>query len=253
MSMDPVKNKHLNEVAHEWDSIVALRMQQIQDGVDISFEHVLRPCIMNLAMGCDFSNVIDVGCGGGFLSEDLAKISSRVVGVDISGESVCLARQRLQGIENITFVHTSVEDFSEIEPSGSFTLAIANMTLMTVPSLETTVKAISSLLTRGGYFVFTITHPCFWPSYWGYSDASWFNYSREIAVEAPFRISQTEAPGPKTTHIHRSLENYLNVLIGSGFEIGRLAEPLPSPEIEKRYLTRWKYPRFIGIRCIRKP
>ena len=163
--MKPIKNKTLNEIAHEWDNIAALRMRQIQNDIDISFNHVLCPCIMDLATSCDFSNVIDVGCGCGVLSENLAKISSKVVGVDISGESIRLARQKLTGTENITFAHSSIEDFADSVQPGSFTLAIANMTLMTVPSLETTVKAICSMLTCGGYFVFTLTHPCFWPIY----------------------------------------------------------------------------------------
>jgi len=251
--MRAIKNKTLNEIAHEWDNIAALRMRQIQNGIDISFNHVLCPCIMDLATSCDFSNVIDVGCGCGFLLRELAKISSKVMGVDISGESIRLAQQELAGTKNIALAHSSIEDFADSVQHGSFTLAIANMTLMTTPSLETTVKAISSMLICGGHLIFTITHPFFWPIYWGYSEASWFEYSREIAIEAPFRISSTEEHGPNTTHIHRSLETYVNVLIAAGFEIDRLVEPLPSPAIEQLYPERWKHPRFIAIRCFRKP
>ncbi len=250
--MNPIQNKHLNKIAREWDDIAALRIRQIQDDIDISFIHVLCPCIINLAEYCDFSSVIDVGCGCGFISEYISRISSKVVGVDISGESIRLARERLTKKDNVTFIHSSIEDFADSMQLGSFTLAIANMTLMTVPSLETTVKAIWSMLISGGHFVFTITHPCFWPLYWGYSEASWFEYSREIAIQAPFRISKTEERGPNTTHFHRPLETYLNMLRTTGFEIDRIVEPFPSPAIEQLYPERWKYPRFVAIRCIRK-
>jgi len=81
---------------------------------------------------------------------------------------------------------------------------------------------------------------------------SWFKYSKDTAIEAPFRISSSEEIGPITTHVHRSLERYVNSLIDVGFEIERMIEPHPSPEIEELYPNKWKYPRFLAFRCIKK-
>lgn len=249
--MKPTQNKSLEDIAREWDHIASLRMKQIQEGIDVSYAHVLRPCIIDLASGCNFDNVVDVGCGGGFLSEELAKISSKIVAVDVSEQNISLANKRLSLLNDITFINSSIEDYAASVPSGTFTLAIANMTLMNVLSLENTLSAIWSILCCGGHLVFTITHPCFWPYYWGYSEMSWFNYSKEMAIEAPFRISSSEEIGPITTHVHRSLEMYVNSLIDVGFKIERVIEPRPSPEIEELYLNKWKYPRFLAVRCIK--
>lgn len=250
--MKPIQNKNLEDIAREWDNIASLRVKQIQEGIDISFAHVLRPCIIDLASGCNFDNVIDVGCGGGFLSEELAKISSKIVAVDVSEQNISLAHQRLSLLSNITLINSSIEDYSASVPFGTFTLAIANMTLMNVLSLESTLHAIWSILCCRGHLVFTITHPCFWPFYRGYSEMSWFKYSKEMAIEAPFRISSSQEIGPITTHVHRSLEMYVNSLIDVGFEIERVIEPHPSPEIDELYPNKWKYPKFLAVRCIKK-
>jgi hypothetical protein len=124
------------------------------------------------------------------------------------------------------------------------------MTLMTVVSLDRLAAAVSEMLKTGGHFVFTITHPCFWPAYWGYAGAPWFSYGEEIFIEAPFKISN-EASDFVTTHIHRPIERYVNVLNSAGFSVIAMVEPMPKAEIQALYPEPWHFPRFLGMKCIK--
>lgn len=249
--MRPVTVKSKQDIGAEWDGIADLRMKQIQSKVDLSYHYILVPCVMELCAQGNFRSVIDVGCGIGFITQELAKRSSRLIGVDLSSRSIQLARQRFVSNNCVSFLNMSIEEYADEMHQGLFTLAVANMTLVTAPSLEQIVGAIARLLAPGGHFVFTITHPWFWPHYWKYASESWFDYKKEIFIEAPFKITLQKDVTLVTTHVHRPLEKYLDALLRYRFVVDRIVEPMPTPEVERMYKEKWKFPRFMGIRCIR--
>jgi len=250
--MKPVVGKTQEQVIAEWGRIAKLRIEQIEDGKDLSFKFVLAPCIFDLSKPSNFENVIDLGCGVGFLTKELAQKARYIVGVDMSRESVNVTLEQCSNLVNVEVVNATIEEYVSSYQDTLFSLAIANMTLMTVLDLDTVVEAIAKILRPGGHFVFTITHPCFWPFYWKYAFEEWFNYKKEITIEAPFKTSLATCNGLVTTHVHRPLERYTSSLIKAGFVIDKVMEPLPNKTVETKYPTRWEYPRFLGMRCIRK-
>lgn len=244
--MRPVK-KNSSEVAREWDALAPVRERQLSKGLDISFRSVVTPALFRLLGRSDFTAVLDIGCGTGHVSEMLADKAGRLVAVDISAVSIELARRRLQGLPRVEVVNASVEDYAR-GVGRSFTLVIANMTLMTTLDLNGVVEAASRLLRIGGHFVFTITHPCFWPRYWGYDSADWFNYFNEVEIAAPFRITGIDT-GIETTHIHRPLSCYFSSLERRGLNPTLIVEPKPTGREHPDYLKGWSFPRFLGVRC----
>jgi hypothetical protein len=123
------------------------------------------------------------------------------------------------------------------------------MVLMNVPRLRKTASSLASLLRRDGEFVFSITHPCFWPAYWGYASEPWFAYAKTMAIKHPFRISLDARHAPPSTHIHRPLESYVHDLSRAGFVIQAIREPLPNSKAAREYPTAWETPRFLLARC----
>ena len=246
--VQPANQKTQVDLKHEWNRIARTRHEQIVSGKDLSYQHILVPLVLGLLEGCDLTRVLDLGCGTGELTKELAKISSEVVGIDPSEQSVEIARKICVDSGNVSFHVTTAEDFAREWTGSRFTIAVANMALMTCLDLSSFIKATSHLLHSNGRFVATITHPWFWPQYWGYDHSDWFRYDQEIVLEAPFTIS-LEATNQITTHVHRPLFTYINTLSQTGFQIDTLLEPFPGSEIQALYPARWEFPRFLAFRC----
>lgn len=241
------RSKSQADLVREWDSIAKLRFEQISSGIDITFHHVLVPAIRALIKGCDFTKVLDVGCGSGRLCDEVAARSEVVVGIDPSATNISLAKEHYES-PRISFEQTTLEDFAEGCPE-KFTLAVANMTLMVVMDLEVALRALRSLLSSNGHFVFSVPHPVFWPQHCGYSEEPWFKYEDEVVVEGPFRIALDRSSKAVTTHVHRPLSTYISTLRRTGFLVEDLSEPMPGESIQDRYPARWRYPRFMLMKC----
>ena len=248
--IQPVINKGYTEVIKEWDEIAEVRLNQIENGQDLSFKYVLAPTILDLLGGCNLSKVVDFGCGTGTLTKMIACKSDYIIGVDISKKNIELARENSRNFNNIDFVNIDIESFVSKVKKGTFTTAVAGMTLMTVLNLDKVLETTRAILKSGANFVFTITHPCFWPLYWDYAKEEWFDYAKEIPIEANFKTSLANYDRCVTTHVHRPLSMYFNSLIKNGFSINKIIEPMPSHEIQKAYPTKWVYPRFLGVQCM---
>ncbi|MCC5854528.1 MAG: bifunctional 2-polyprenyl-6-hydroxyphenol methylase/3-demethylubiquinol 3-O-methyltransferase UbiG [Idiomarina sp.] len=55
--------------------------------------------------------ILDIGCGGGLLSEALARRGAEVIGIDGSGQSIAIARQHAEGAGvSVTYHHCLAED-----------------------------------------------------------------------------------------------------------------------------------------------
>ena len=240
-NLNRVMPKRLSEIAAEWDNLAQERFDQIRAGVDLSLEHVLLPAVLEL-IGRPSGRVLDVGCGVGTLTRRLKNSSTVVLGIDPSAKTIEVASEA-NGPAGVRYSEASVEDLakSSREP---FDLVVANMTLQCMPDLESAVSALSSLLHPNGLFVFSITHPWFWPVYWEYSDLEWFDYSKEIFVEAQFAISQAQSTHV-STHIHRPLGMYLDSFVRHGLVLTNLIEPLPPPAVHILYPAPWRFPRFL--------
>lgn len=241
------------DIVTQWDKIAELRADQISKGKDLSFSYILVPTILKLSAQSDFTAVLDIGCGTGFLTKQLALKAQRITGIDMSRKMIDLAWKSCKGSKNVELVHSTIESFAANQKSPPFTLVVANMSLMNMIKLDRALRSTAKLLKPGGHFVFTITHPCFWPFYSGYAVEDWFDYKKEILIETVFKISlDASDDGPKTIHAHRPIERYLVSLLREGFIIDSICEPMPTKKVEARYPKRWDYPRFLGMRCINK-
>lgn len=232
-----------------WDKIAIIRDIQIRSHIDLSFWHVLTPCLKRLISKGDWASVVDFGCGSGALTEQMSKNSQSIVGLDVSGVSIEIARANKGNQDNIEYLHCSIEEYPRLYPNRQHTMGISNMVLMDSVDLRKTLHSMRRSLKKGALLVSTITHPCFWPRYWGYEDAEWFSYTKEQAILAEFRISSSAAPIGETIHFHRPLESYFDELRRQGFITEAIEEPLPPSNLPQEYLSKWKFPRFLAILC----
>lgn len=106
---------------------------------------------------CELSGVpvVDVGCGGGILTESLAALGADVTGIDVAGGPLAVARLHAieSGNENeIRYLATSPEEFVEEAP-GAFPVVTCLEMLEHVPDISSTVRALAGLAAPGGNVV----------------------------------------------------------------------------------------------------
>ena len=103
------------------------------------------------------ATVLDVGCGGGLLSEALAKEGAEVTAIDLAPELVKVAR--LHGLESgvkVDYRVQSVEDLAAERPAAFDAVTCMEM-LEHVPDPASILRACATLLKPGGrLFVSTL-------------------------------------------------------------------------------------------------
>lgn len=234
-------------IRRQWDDIASARCAQIEAGRDVSHDLVLIPAILKVTGQLKDCDVLDVGCGCGFLSRSLAVMCRSVVGVDVSGRMIEEAKARSEDVGNVRFVNLSVEQFAR-DSKLRCDVCVANMMLMTTPNLQESLEAIRGVIKDEGRFVFSIPHPCFWNSYRHDEPEEGFNYWQEHSVTAPFRITLDQRPLPApTTYYHRSLQQYSDALRQARFTLVDLLEPEAPATAPAAYRENYRLPRFMVI------
>ena len=96
------------------------------------------------------ARVADIGCGGGILTEALARAGANAIGLDLSGEAIEAARAHaLESALNIDYQLLAVEDFAA-QYAGSFDALTCMEMLEHVPDPISVLGACAQLLKPGG-------------------------------------------------------------------------------------------------------
>ncbi|XP_071750138.1 ubiquinone biosynthesis O-methyltransferase, mitochondrial [Lepeophtheirus salmonis] len=97
------------------------------------------------------TRILDVGCGGGILSEPLARLQGLVTGLDVVQENIHSASSRLnpQMKKNLTYVHSSIEDFA-LKTDPKFDIVVASEVIEHVENPSIFISHCASLLKESG-------------------------------------------------------------------------------------------------------
>jgi 2-polyprenyl-6-hydroxyphenyl methylase / 3-demethylubiquinone-9 3-methyltransferase len=99
--------------------------------------------------------VLDVGCGGGILSESMAGRGAKVTGIDLGEKALKVAQlHKLESGANVGYQLISVETLAEQQPE-SFDMVTCMEMLEHVPDPAAIVRACAKLVKPGGRAFFS--------------------------------------------------------------------------------------------------
>ena len=101
------------------------------------------------------SKVVDIGCGGGILTESMAGLGASVTGIDMAEGPLTVARlhQAESGI-SVEYLQTTAEDLAG-KHAGQFDVVTCLEMLEHVPSPSTVIAACAELVRPGGDIFFS--------------------------------------------------------------------------------------------------
>ena len=99
-------------------------------------------------------NILDIGCGGGLISEPMSRLGANVTGIDASEKNINIAQlhAKKSGLQ-INYINASPEELNEVE---KFDIILNLEIVEHVDNVNLYIKSCSKLLKKGG-LMFTAT------------------------------------------------------------------------------------------------
>jgi len=152
LNADPAELAKFSELAHRWwDKDSEFRpLHQINP---------LRLAWMDGLASFQGKRVLDIGCGGGILTDSIARAGADAIGIDLSSKALKVAQLHAleSGTPKVQYREISAEDIAA-EQAGSFDVVTCMEMLEHVPDPASVVRACSALVKPGGWVFFSTIH-----------------------------------------------------------------------------------------------
>jgi SAM-dependent methyltransferase len=222
--------------------MTAARYDAIADFYSESFSAVdgVLTTLLDLLGPVDGRPVLDLACGHGRATRELAARGAQVTGVELSAEMLARAAPGIR-------YHQGDVATREWLGDERFDAVVCSFALSDIDDLDGVLTTVETALRPGGVFAFSILHPCFpgagevsgaWPSDGRYYDEGWWR-------AAGARSGLRREVGAN----HRMLSTYVNALVRHGLTIEEMREPEPAPEWVTGREEAARYPLYLVMRC----
>ena len=145
---DPVEIEKFSQLAHKW----------WDPNSEFKPLHEINPLRLNYIdrqAGLAGKTVLDVGCGGGILSESMAGMGAVVTGIDLSDKALQVAKLHLlESGRQVDYRKIAVEDMAAEQPAG-FDIVTCMEMLEHVPDPDSVITACAKLVKPGGWVFFS--------------------------------------------------------------------------------------------------
>lgn len=149
INVDAAEVAKFSELAHRWWDLES----------EFKPLHQINPLRLGWIQQCVSLNgkrVLDVGCGGGILSDSMARVGADVLGIDMSAKALGVAQ--LHALEtqtpNVVYREINAEALADEQP-GQFDVVTCMEMLEHVPDPASVVQACARLVKPGGHVFFS--------------------------------------------------------------------------------------------------
>jgi 2-polyprenyl-6-hydroxyphenyl methylase / 3-demethylubiquinone-9 3-methyltransferase len=146
---DPQELAKFSELAHRWWDPES----------EFKPLHQINPLRLNWIeslLPVKDKKIVDVGCGGGILSDALARQGAQVLGIDLSTKALKVAQLHAMeaGTPNVRYQEIAVEALAAEQPAQFDAVTCLEM-LEHVPDPSSVVQACATLVKPGGWVFFS--------------------------------------------------------------------------------------------------
>ncbi|MCE1245443.1 MAG: class I SAM-dependent methyltransferase [Firmicutes bacterium] len=252
-------NNHLWQV---WDREADTWDRFIESGGDITRLLIHGPGMLELCLPAEGLKILDIGCGQGFFSRELARQGAKVTAFDFSPNMIKIAKEKeAENPLGIEYLILDAEKAGELLEEESYDKVTACMSVMDIQNPFAAIKGAAKVLKTGGNFIFSIPHPCtdtklrkWHKDAEGKTIGLTINYYFEAGMDT-FNWVETAIGKDMITPFHRfTLTQWSEMLYNSGLSIKRIREPKPDENLlaEKPGLSSMaKIPYFMVFETVK--
>lgn len=145
---DQLELDKFSQLAHRWWDVNS-EFKPLHEINPLRLEYINR--LADIAG----KNVLDVGCGGGILSESMAGLGAHVTGIDLGDKALKVAQLHLlESGKQVNYQKIAVEELAAAQPA-SFDVVTCMEMLEHVPDPASIVRACATLVKPGGWVFFS--------------------------------------------------------------------------------------------------
>jgi 2-polyprenyl-3-methyl-5-hydroxy-6-metoxy-1,4-benzoquinol methylase len=209
MSIEPLSDA---KIIDSWYKNAAPWIVAIEERQIASRNLVTDRAIVDAAIDYAGGNILDIGCGEGWLTRALTARGMEVLGVDIVPELI----DRAESSCNARFTVATYTEIAAGKLAEKFDLAVANFSLLGDESVTLLFKSMRSIIAPQGVFIVQTMHPTIAcgeaPYLDGWRSGSWAGFSNDFTDPAPWYF--------------RTLATWVNLFVVNGSSIVEIREPI---------------------------
>ena len=232
-----MNSQEKNKIEKFYDQYADRYTKQRIDGGLLFNEYIERPALINIIKSennLKDKSVLDIGCGPGIYTKDIASSGAQLTAIDASERMLKLAMNFCKDslpvnvYSSINFLHTSFEDLSCDD--NKFNLIIATFMLSYFSDLSVFFNKTSRILQKDGRIISSILHPIRMASNKGKQSYTLNNYFKGGYYKSDF-LSKNNLIKLKRW----SIEEISKASYESGLFIEKILEPRPINIVPPKY------------------